>query len=357
LFFGVPRVWEKVQEKMIQVGKANTGFKKAFGSWAKKTGLEYNKAKLGGRQAAKLSFKIADKMVFTKVKEELGFGQTHSFFSAAAPISTEVLDYFMSLDIKILEIYGMSEISGPQTGNDYDNFRPGTIGRDLAGFHTMLDKTSPGVSDICPGAGELCMRGRNVFMGYLGSEEKTREAFDADGWHHSGDVGTVDEDGFYTITGRIKEILITAGGENVPPFIIEDMVKKELPCLSHVVLIGDRRKFLSCLVTLRLEVEEETLEPRSKLAPSTLEWCAAQGSKVQTLEDVLAGPELVVMEAIQAGIDRYNLRATSSAQRIQKWTILPTDFSIPGGEMGPTLKVKRHFVMQKYRDNVDKLYA
>ena len=112
------------------------------------------------------------------------------------------------------------------------------------------------------------MRGRNVFMGYLGNEERTREAFDADGWHHSGDVGTVDEEGFYTITGRIKvggpaswiidsgiqEILITAGGENVPPFVIEDMVKKELPCLSHVVLIGDRRKFLSCLVTLKLEV-------------------------------------------------------------------------------------------------------
>ena len=129
------------------------------------------------------------------------------------------------------------------------------------------------MAEIYPGAGELCMRGRNVFMGYLGDVEKTREAFDADGWYHSGDVGTVDEERFYTITGRIKEILITAGGENVPPFIIEDMVnnyqitinnkialtqafkvKKELPCLSNVVLIGDRRKFLSCLVTLRVEV-------------------------------------------------------------------------------------------------------
>ena len=155
--------------------------------------------------------------------------------------------------------------------HDDSNFRPGTIGKDLPGFHTKLDKEAPGVAEICPGAGELCMRGRNVFMGYLGAAEKTREAFDADGWHHSGDVGTVDEEGFYTITGRIKEILITAGGENVPPFIIEDMVKikskliiiiltqtfkvkKELPCLSNVVLIGDRRKFLSCLVTLRVEV-------------------------------------------------------------------------------------------------------
>jgi len=358
VFFGVPRVWEKVREKMVQVGKANTGFKRAVGIWAKKTGLDYNKAKIGGRRGrGSLSFKIADKMVFTKVKEELGFGQTHSFFSAAAPISTEVLEYFMSLDIKILEIYGMSEISGPQTGNDYEYFRPGTIGRDMPGFHTKLDKEAPGVAEISPGAGELCMRGRNVFMGYLGAEEKTREAFDADGWHHSGDVGTVDEDGVYTITGRIKEILITAGGENVPPFIIEDMVKKELPCLSHVVLIGDRRKFLSCLVTLRVEIDNETLEPKSKLERDTLEWCKEQGSKAETLDDVLRGPDTIVMEAIQAGIDRYNKRATSNAQKIQKWTILPTDFSIPGGEIGPTMKVKRHFVMKKYCDNVDKLYA
>ena len=123
------------------MGKANTGFKRAVGIWTKKTGLEYNKAKLEGRQ----SFKIADKMVFTKVKGELGFAQTHSFFSSAAPLSREVLDYFMSLDIKILEIYGMSEISGPQTGNDDDYFKPGTIGKDLPGFHTKLDRDSPGV--------------------------------------------------------------------------------------------------------------------------------------------------------------------------------------------------------------------
>jgi len=357
VFFGVPRVWEKIREKMVQVGKANTGFKRAFGSWAKKTGLDYNKAKIGGRRGGRLSFKIAEKIVFSKVKEELGFGQTHSFFSAAAPISTEVLEYFMSLDIKILEIYGMSEISGPQTGNDYEYFRPGTIGKDLPGFHTKLDKEAAGVAEICPGAGELCMRGRNVFMGYLGAEEKTRDVFDADGWHHSGDVGQMDEQGFYTITGRIKEILITAGGENVPPFIIEDMVKKELPCLSNVVLIGDRRKFLSCLVTLRVEVDNETLEPKSKLERDTLEWCKEQGSKAETLDDVLRGPDTIVMEAIQAGIDRYNKRANSNAQKIQKWTILPTDFSIPGGEIGPTMKVKRHFVMKKYSDNVDKLYA
>merc|ERR1712013_824359 len=172
VFFGVPRVWEKVQEKMIQVGKANTGFKKAFGSWAKKTGLEYNKAKLGGRNGAKLSFKIADKMVFSKVKEELGFGQTHSFFSAAAPISRDVLDYFMSLDIKILEIYGMSEISGPQTGNSYDKLKPGTIGKDLPGFHTKLDKEAPGVAEICPGQGSSACGAGTCSWGIWGLQRK-----------------------------------------------------------------------------------------------------------------------------------------------------------------------------------------
>jgi len=357
VFFGVPRVWEKIREKMVEIGKSNTGIKKAVGIWAKKTGLDFNKAKIGGRKPRGISFKIADKMVYRKVKDELGFGLTHSFFSAAAPLSAEVLDYFMSLDIKILEIYGMSEISGPQTGNDYQNYRPGTIGRDLPGFHTKLDKEAAGVSDISAGAGELCMRGRNVFMGYLGAEERTREVFDRDGWHHSGDVGTRDEDGFFTITGRIKEILITAGGENVPPVIIEDMVKKELPCLSNVVLIGDRRKFLSCLVTLKTEIDNDTLEPKSKLAPDTIDWCKEQGSKSETLDEVLRNPDTVIMEAIQAGIDRYNKKATSNAQKIQKWTILPTDFSIPGGEIGPTMKVKRHFVLKKYLENVEKLYS
>lgn len=356
IFFGVPRVWEKVREKMLEVGKAQTGIKKAVGIWAKKTGLDHNKAKLTGKKSAKMSYKLADKIVFSKIKEELGFSQTHSFFSAAAPVSNEVLDYFLSLDIRIWEIYGMSEISGPQTGNDNMNYRPGTIGKDLAGFHTKLDRNTAGVLDICPDGGELCMRGRNVFMGYLGNPEKTREVFDGDGWHHSGDVGRQDQDGFFTVTGRIKEILITAGGENVPPFIVENMVKNELPCLSHVMLIGDRRKFLACLLTLRVEVDQESLEPKSTLTEDTIEWCKSIGSKAQTMEDVLAGPDTAVMDAIQNGIDRYNRRASSQAQKIQKWTILPTDFSIPGGEIGPTMKVKRHAVLKKYQDNVENLY-
>ncbi|XP_023331008.1 long-chain-fatty-acid--CoA ligase ACSBG2 [Eurytemora carolleeae] len=356
IFFGVPRVWEKVREKMLLVGKANTGIKKAVGIWAKKTGLEHNKARLSGRKSAKLSYKLADKIVFSKIKDELGFSQTHSFFSAAAPLAQEVIDYFLSLNIRIWEIYGMSEISGPQTGNDNTNYRPGTIGKDLAGFHTKLDRNSAGVSEICPEGGELCMRGRNVFMGYLGNQEKTLEVFDGDGWHHSGDVGKQDQDGFFIITGRIKEILITAGGENVPPFIIENMVKNELPCLSHVMLIGDRKKFLSCLVTLKVEVDQETLEPRSKMTDDTIEWCKSVGSKAETVEDVLTGPDVAVMDAIQKGMDRYNKRATSNAQRIQKWMILPADFSIPGGEIGPTMKVKRHAVLKKYQEKVEKLY-
>ena len=149
-----------------------------------------------------------------------------------------------------------------------------------------------------------------------------------------------------------------------------------MPCLSNVVLIGDRRKFLSCLVTLKAEVrgviftemldpievfifqiDNDTLEPKSKLAQETIEWCKEQGSKSETLDEVLRNPDTVIMEAIQAGIDRYNKRATSNAQKIQKWTILPTDFSIPGGEIGPTMKVKRHFVLKKYVENVEKLYS
>ena len=163
--------------------------------------------------------------------------------------------------------------------------------------------------------------------------------------------------------------------EQAKSVLLNFQVKKELPCLSNVVLIGDRRKFLSCLVTLKtevtssvtvttmsskqslLQVDNDTLEPKSKLAEDTIEWCRVQGSKSETLDEVLRNPDTVIMEAIQAGIDRYNKKATSNAQKIQKWTILPTDFSIPGGEIGPTMKVKRHFVLKKYLDNVEKLYT
>ena len=161
----------------------------------------------------------------------------------------------------------------------------------------------------------------------------------------------------YNFLGRKKELIITAGGENVAPVPIEENIKAVLPCISNVVLIGDRRKFLTVFLTFKVEMDNDS--PTNKLAPTTLEWIESLGknlSKISTVDDILQRPDPAIMGAIQAGIDKANKKAVSNAARVQKWTILPTDVSIPGGELGPTLKLKRFFFNQKYETAVDRFY-
>ena len=141
----------------------------------------------------------------------------------------------------------------------------------------------------------------------------------------------------------------------MPPVPIEESIKKELPCISNAMLIGDRKKFLSCFLTLKVEVNGETMEPTNILTPLAVEWCREVGSKANTVEEALADPE--VKRAIQVGVSRVNSVAISNAQRVQKWCIIPTDFSLPGGELGPTLKLKRHFVLDKYEKQMNSFYG
>merc|ERR1719367_735707 len=352
IFFGVPRVWEKMYEKMQEVGRRNKGLKKQIGAWAKKTGLEHNMNLMNnGRDsgANAMQFKVADAVVFQKIKGALGLNKCRYFFSAAAPISKEVLEYFMSLDIRILEIYGMSECTGPHLSNTYQVQKLGTIGKELPGW---LNKIA--YAENSSEKGELCIMGRHVMMGYLFNEEKTKETFDDDGWLKSGDIVTSFEV-YCSIAGRIKELIITAGGENIPPVLIEDTIKSELPCISNAIVIGDRRKFLACLLTLKVDFDADTMIPQKTLAPNTLAWLQTIGvNNVQTVEEAMKTP--AIGEAIQKGIDRANTRATSSDQRIQKWIVIPVDFSLPGGELGPTLKMKRHVVHEKNSQVIEDFY-
>lgn len=263
-------------------------------------------------------------------------------------MSRETFEYFLSLDIPLHECYGMSETSGPQTGNRPGGHRLGSIGPSLEGCKTKIAEPDP------DGNGEVVMSGRNIMMGYLFNPEKTAEAIDDDGWLHSGDIGCELSNEYFKITGRIKELIITAGGENVPPVVIEDVVKKELPCVSNVMVIGDKKKFLSCLLSLKVEVDPDSLEPGCNLSPAALEWCRHIGSKAKTVEEAMADD--AVARALQDGIDRSNGQAVSNAQRIQKWTLLATDFSLPGGELGPTMKLKRHYVLKKYETQIRNFY-
>lgn len=272
---------------------------------------------------------LASTIIFKRIKQALGFSRCKLCISAAAPISSETKKYFMSIDIPVLEAFGMSEVAGAHTICTYESFNLNTIGRPLPGTKVKIHEPDE------QNQGELCLNGRNIFMGYLGSEDKTIEALDKNGWLHSGDVGTIDKKGFVYITGRLKELLITAGGENIPPVPIEQSVKNQLPCISNAFLVGDRRKFLSVLLTLKTKIDLETAAPLDELLPSVQEWLNNMGCPATTVTEVLEnGPDKRLLDAIQEGINRVNEAATSNAQKIQKIAILPVDFSLATGEFG-----------------------
>lgn len=245
-FVGVPRVYEKIFEKMMSIGSQITGIKKLISTWAKSVTLHHWQEAIEGKDTQSLQYKIARNFILSKVKTVLGLSHCKSMFSAAAPMSSEIKQYFMSLDLPILEAFGMSESGGAHCVSTSDQFNLQTIGKPLPGVETLILNKDEN------GHGEICMRGRHVFMGYINELDKTKEALDDEGWLHSGDLGYIDQNGFLYITGRIKELIITAGGENIPPIHVEHLVKKELPALSNAFLVGDKRKFLTMLVTLKV---------------------------------------------------------------------------------------------------------
>eukprot|EP00903_Cladosiphon_okamuranus_P010212 g9671.t1 len=354
VFFGVPRVWEKMYEKMQEVGRSIKGVKKSISTWAKSKGTAHAQmAQYGGGGGAPCGFGVANALAFSKVKANLGLDQAVNCFTAAAPISADIIEYFASLNIHILELFGQSECTGPHTFNTPEGWKIGTCGRPMLGTE----------SKIVPDTGELCYRGRHIFMGYMHNPEKTAETIDEDGWMHSGDVAAFDEDedprvegpsGFMRITGRIKELIITAGGENVPPVLIENEFKTELPCIGNCMVIGDKRKYLTILIALRSEVDEDGL-PTKKLAGDSLTACEKIGSTATTIEEAKADPKWT--EYINAAMQACNKRTTSNAQKVAKWALLPNDFSVEGGELTPTLKLKRGPAAEKYSDIIEALYA
>ncbi|XP_066603794.1 very long-chain-fatty-acid--CoA ligase bubblegum isoform X2 [Prorops nasuta] len=349
-FLGVPRVWEKIYEKMQEVARNNGPIKTWIANWAKAQGLQYNMNKMNGIDYKHWGYVIAKWLVFNKVKAALGLDRCKLFATAAAPLSTEVKKYFMSLDIPIMEAYGMSECSGAHTLSTEKKYRLGSVGCVMKGLKTKLDNLDN------TGEGEICMAGRHIFMGYLNDPEKTKEAKDEEGWLHSGDLGRIDIDRFLYVTGRIKELIITAGGENIPPVHIEHLVLKELSALSNALLIGDKRKYLTMLVSLKTESNSDTGETLDSFTEDTKIWAKSIGSKSTTVSEVISTKDPIIFKEIQAAIDRANLKSISNAQKVQKFRILPHDFSIPTGELGPTLKVKRNVVYKMYANLIEEMY-
>ncbi|KAG5326761.1 ACBG2 ligase, partial [Acromyrmex heyeri] len=350
IFLGVPRVWEKIYEKMQEKAKNNGVIKTWIAKWAKAQGLHYYTNKINGIDYKHWGYVFAKWLVFDKVKAALGLNKCHIFVTAAAPLNIDIKKYFLSLDVSILEVYGMSESSGPHTITDCKEYSLYGVGRPMSGVYTKLDNIDE------HGEGEVCMSGRHIFMGYLNAPEKTEETKDKNGWLHSGDLGKFDSKGNLSITGRIKELIITSGGENVAPYNIEQSILSELPYLSNVMAVGDKRKYLTVLVTLKSNINEETGAPLDTLTPDVLKWAQSIGSNAKTVTEVISSRDAAIYEEINEAIKRSNMQAISNAQKVQKFEILPHDFSIPTGELGPTLKLKKNVVQKMYADLIDKMY-
>lgn len=326
-FLGVPRVWEKMQAKMVAAGANAPPARKKLAAWARGIGLASGYADQRGEKRP-FWYPVAKKLVFDTVRERLGMDRLRVAVTGAAPISKDTLEFFLSLGIPLLEVYGMSECTGPASFSAPDAYRTGKAGRVVPGTELKI------AAD-----GEICYRGRHVFKGYLHDAEATANAIDADGWLHSGDIGTVDREGYVQITDRKKDLLITAGGENIAPQVIEGALKA-LPVVGQAVVIGDRQKFLAALVTLDPE----------RIARECEE-CGSSARDVPT-----AAKDPVFFAHLERQIATVNA-SLARVQTIKKFAILPHDFSIEGGELTPTMKIKRKVVNEKYKGEIEALYA
>ena len=326
MFLGVPRVWEKIQAKMMAVGAQNKGLKKMIAGWARGVGTKAAEAQMRG-DAPPLAYGLADKLVFSKVRGRLGLDRSAYNITSAAPIAKETLDFFASLGVLINEVYGMSECTGPATLSSPDKFRIGWVGWALPGAEVKVAED-----------GEICMRGRNVFKGYYKNPEATAEALDEQGWLHSGDIGEIDGD-FVRITDRKKDLLITAGGENIAPQVIEGKLKN-IVWVSQAVVVGDRKPFLSALLTLDEEQFARMCEESGSTAKNVAE--ASADEKVQAFL-------MKAVEQVNGGLARV--------QTIKKICILPADLSIEGGELTPTMKIKRKVIRAKYEAQIAGFYG
>jgi long-chain acyl-CoA synthetase len=329
LFHAVPRIWEKYYSAIVIRMDDATWFKKTAYRMARHMGSRYNETKLAGKPIPlflEIGYRIAYFSVFRKLKERLGFDKVRLGFSGAAPISHDILKYFQSIGIPIREGYGMTETTGITHMSDEQNFKLGTVGRALPGTDVR----------IAPD-GEILVRHPGIFKGYYNDETNTREAL-IDGWLHTGDVGEIDREGFLKITDRKKDLIITAGGKNIAPQYIENMLKFS-PYINDAVIIGDKRKYLAAIIV----IDEENVMKY------------AQGHKVQftTFASLTKTEEIVNL--IQQEIDHVN-RQLARVENIRKFRILDKKLYTEDGEVTPTMKVKRKFINEHYASLIESMY-
>ncbi|MCP4808872.1 MAG: long-chain fatty acid--CoA ligase [Proteobacteria bacterium] len=329
IFLGVPRVWEKFQGVLEAKLSAQTGVKAKLTSWALATELAaFRRDVETGTVSGGLSRTIANKLVISKVKSALGLQDLVAAATGAAPIGVTTLEFFASLGITVYEGYGMSETTGVATCPKAGRPKFGTVGVALPGVEIRIAED-----------GEILMRGPSMTRAYLHNPEKTAELLDDEGWLHSGDLGSLDADGSLRITGRKKDLIITAGGKNVAPVELESYIKT-IPGVGQAVVVGDRQPYLCALVTLDVEGLDEL---RSIVGVTGELAELAQDPKVHA--HVMAGVE----ERCNTQVARY--------QTIKKVQLLPVEFTVEGGQLTPTMKIKRNEVVKMYAAEIDGFYA
>lgn len=379
IFLGVPLVWEKIADKIRAIGASNTGVKKAMGDWAKGVNLDYSRGNQQGMPDGSAFGKGIAGTLMKKVKDGLGLDECRYGMTGAAPIRVDTLEYFGSLDLGINEVYGMSECTGATTVSVPQYHQWGSCGFEMPGSEVkvfIVDEVDINKKTECPRSpsmdnleekyqGELCYRGRHIMMGYMAQpalgdahvkemEKKTAETIDKDGWLHSGDKGMITAAGFTKITGRYKELIIGEGGENIAPIPIEDHVKKTCDGINEIMMVGDKRKYNVALVTLKAKGANGEVPGTDDLDMGA----ARVNPKVKTISEAMT--DKVWIDAVTAAITSANNNGkvcSNNAAKIQKFTILPQNFSEEGGELTPTKKLKRKVVETAYAKTIDKLYS
>ncbi|HEX6538758.1 MAG TPA: long-chain fatty acid--CoA ligase [Candidatus Dormibacteraeota bacterium] len=320
MFFTVPRVWEKMAQQVRHGVAQLSGPQRTLANWALRRGADAVAKGGTGRDAA-----LADRLVLRKLRATLGLDAATILATAAAPIDAEVLRFFRSIGLEVLEEYGQTEDTGVATINRPGHAQIGTVGTPMRGTEVHIAED-----------GEILVRGGTVFAGYHKDAQATAETI-VDGWLHTGDVGEVDSGGYLRITDRKKDLIITAGGKNISPSNIEVELQKS-PVVAHAVAIGDRRPFVSALLTLDADGARHF---------------AAEHQLSGDLEALSREPSLLA--SIKSHVDAVNARL-SQVEQVKKWTLLTHDFQV-GDELTPTLKVKRKVVAEKYAAQINALYG
>uniref|UniRef100_A0A8C8WZE7 long-chain-fatty-acid--CoA ligase n=1 Tax=Panthera leo TaxID=9689 RepID=A0A8C8WZE7_PANLE len=360
MFYGVPWVWDRLLDSLKTSQLASTQFRRRLDKWAMCLGLRTNKRRMLGQTRTPVCFSLAKRLTFNQARRFLGLQRCRQYFNLGTGLSGATTEYFLSLNMPICELYGLSESTGVHTLSRQEAFRLLSCGKSLPSTRTKTQKEDD------DGIGDIHIWGRNIFMGYLDDEEKTQEKIDLHGWLRTGDLGFLDDDEFLYVTGNERDLITLSSGEKINPNPIEERVKRHIPIVRYVVLVGQDAPYLCALLTLKINTD--TGEPRNALTSEAVAFCRQLKSQSTRLSDIVCDRDPVVTEFISQGIDAANAEVTSHSAKIVKWTILDTDFSMAGGQLGEpdlgrdsvsgaTAKLKRANVGKMYQPEIERFYS